>query len=134
MPSVIELHDSVVTRFDERDGSIVIRLSPAWLHRAPSKPGIEAGEVFTLDLDIILSSATISVPFTEIPTELQGGAVTVGNERFDNCIPFPLDATCNINVELIDYYGRDVRVIAKSVSLVAATEERYAENFPGTEA
>ncbi len=91
MPSVIELHDSIVTGCEELDGSVVLLLSPAWLHRAPANPGFAAGDVFTLDVDVILRLGAFRRPFTELPTERQGGSISVAGDRFDNCIPSPLD-------------------------------------------
>lgn len=134
MLSVIELHDTIVTRCEQRDGDLVIRLYPAWLHRAPTKPGLEAGDVFTLDLDVVLRYGAFRKPFTELPTKLQDGSITVRGDRFDNCIPFPVDTAGTVTVTVIDYYGRDVELIADAISLVPASSETYVESFLGTDA
>lgn len=134
MHSVIELHDSVVTHCEERNDSIVFRLSPAWLHRAATKPGYEAGDVFTLDVDVVLRFGTFRLPFIEIPTKLSDGFISVAGDRFDNCVPFPLDLTGAVTVALVDHDGRNIELSAQSISLVAASDETYVEAFPGNNA
>ncbi|TWT72893.1 hypothetical protein [Allorhodopirellula solitaria] len=134
MLSAIELHDTIVTHCGQRDGDLVLRLSPALLHRAPTSPGFEAGDVFMLDLDVVLRHGAFREPFTELPTKLQGGSITVRSDRYDNCVPFPLDIGGPVTVALIDYNGRDVELTANAISLVPTSSEIYLESFPGSDA
>lgn len=132
MSSAVELHDSVVTGVKVHEGNVVVRFSPAYLHRSKGSPGIDTGEVFTLDLDIVLDSATIHKPFTELPCELQGGTISTAGERFENCIPYPLNKNKPISAKLVDIYGREVHIDAQSITLRAASPEEYIESFPST--
>ena len=131
MESVIEIHDSIATCCKEQGGRIAIRLSPAWLHRAPSKPGIAPGDVYTLDADVILDNAKFRRRFNELPTELQTGSISVAGNRFDNCIPFPFESATATTLLLVDYLGRPVELLAEKLTIVAAGEENYVEAFPG---
>jgi hypothetical protein len=132
MPSAIELHDSTVRSCIEAEGDVTICLSPAILHRSSGLAGRDAGEVFTIDLYLILHDATIVEPFAEFPTTLLDGSVNVANQFYGNCIPFPFDVIAPISVEFIDEHGRSTRITAARLTLTAVSDEKYLESFPGT--
>ena len=87
MPSIIELHDSVVKLCTANGDDVVVRLSPAYLHRTTGQPGFDAGDVYTLDMDLRFSVAVIDVPFVDVPVQLADGSFAVGDETFRNAIP-----------------------------------------------
>jgi hypothetical protein len=132
MPSAIELHDSTVRSCIEAEGDVTICLSPAILHRSSGLAGRDAGEVFTIDLYLILHDATIIEPFADFPTTLLDGSVNVANQFYGNCIPFPFDVIALISVEFIDEHGRSTRITAARLTLTAVSDEKYLESFPGT--
>lgn len=133
MTSAIELHDSRVRSCIEAEGDVTICLSPAILHRSSGLAGRDAGEVFTLDLHLILHDATIIEPFVDLPTALLDGSVDVANQSFGNCIPYPFDVVAPTKVEFVDECGRSTRISACGLTVTAVSDEKYLEPFPGAE-
>lgn len=134
MPSIIELHDSVVQRCTADGDDVEVRLSPAYLHRTTGRPGFDAGDVFTLDIDLRFSVAVIDVPFVEVPVQLADGCFAVGDATFRNAIPFPFDRNGPVVAEFIDCHGRVARIVSRSLTLHPVSNEIFLESFPGSDA
>lgn len=128
----LELHDSHIAAWTHRGGEIVIRLSPAIMHRSAGIPGVNAGDVFTLDVDITLRQAAIVKPFASDSVELASGCLACGDRTFENCIAFPLHVDAKSRLTLIDIYGDSACFEAEGVSLAAVSGEVYLESFPGS--
>lgn len=131
MSSAIELHDSTVRSCIEADGDITICLSPAILHRSSGLAGRDAGDVFTVDLQLTLHDATVIEPFGNVPAVLSDGSVNVDNQLLENCIPYPFDVMAPTKVEFVDEYGRTIRLSACGLTLTAISDEKYLESFSG---
>jgi len=78
MPAVIEFHDSTAMSCEDCDGDVILRLAPAILHRSAGKPGFDAGDAFSISVEVKLHRGVISVPFVELPVDLTDGCLTVG--------------------------------------------------------
>ncbi|MCB9925558.1 MAG: hypothetical protein H6822_25635 [Planctomycetaceae bacterium] len=133
MPSIIELHDSIVHACIAHGEDIVVHLSPAYLHRTTGHPGVDAGDVFTLDLDLKFSDAVIDEPFVDLPVQLADGRLSVGATCFDNAVPFPFNHSGFVTAEFVDCYGRVARITSRSLILRPASKEIFLESFPGTD-
>ena len=133
MPSAIELHDSTVRSCIEAEGDVTFCLSPAILHRSSGLAGRDAGEVFTLDLHLILHDATIIEPFADLPTTRLDGSVNFANQSFTNCVPYPLNVMAPTKVEFVDECGRFTRISACGITLTAVSDEKQLDSFSGSD-
>ena len=131
MKSIIELHDSRVIRIVPCGSSIVVRFGPAYLHRSAQRPGFDPGSVWTQDFDLIVAEAMLESGFTEIPCDLDGGSWSVGNDAFENIVPYPLDIRGDIRFSAANLIGERLVINGTRITVQPVGEARYIEQFPG---
>jgi hypothetical protein len=130
MRSTIELHDSRVVEITLCGNSIVVGFSPAYIHRSAEQPGFDPGSVWAQDFDLIVSEAVLESNFTEMPCELDGGSLSVGNEVFQNIVPYPLDVQGDVRLSASNL-GERLVISGTRITVVPVGEARYVEQFPG---
>jgi hypothetical protein len=133
MNTVIELHDSCVAGVTSSEGSVIVQIRPAYLHRSEGRPGFDPGSGWVQDLDLIVSDAVLESSFTEMPRELVHGTLSVGNEVFDNLIPFPLDVQGALRFCAIGLDEERLAIQGTRATAVLVAKACFIEQFPGTE-
>lgn len=83
----LELHDSTLSHVTFRDGSVVVSLSSAYIHRSPGRPGWDAGSGGCQPATLTFGEARpVSLP-AELPATISDGFLRVGDTTHDNLIP-----------------------------------------------
>lgn len=131
MNQAIELHDSRVTEVVRAGDAVTVRLAPAYLHRSEGKPGWDRGTGWVQSWELVFSGATVVHPLGELPQELDHGWLWLGDQRFDDLLPLPLDHTGKLRFSGITLGGEQLLVVADSVSAGATDNARYVEDFAG---
>jgi hypothetical protein len=133
MNSVIELHDSWVVGVIPSDGTITVRLGPAYVHRSDCRPATDPGSVWVQDIDLVISEFVLESRFNELPQELDDGLLSVDNLVFENIIPFPFDMRGSVRFSARSISGEVMVVHGSKASFVPVGEGRYVESFPGNQ-
>jgi hypothetical protein len=131
MRSIIELHDSRVIGIVPCGSSIVVRFGPAYLHRSAERPGFDPGSVWAQDFDLIIADAVLESDFSEIPCDLDGGSLSVGNDAFVNIVPYPLDVQGDIRFSAANLIGEKFVIKGTRMTVEPVGEARYIEQFAG---
>lgn len=132
MASGIELHDSIIQGYLDSGGKVTVRVAPAILHRSEYRPGIDAGSVYRAAFDLVFQNGKFEVAFSRLPTSLWEGSVEVGNDCFDNLLPFPFELQGPVKLHCIEQNGNTAVIIGDSLSIRSVAEEIFVEDFPGS--
>jgi hypothetical protein len=84
------------------------------------------------DLDLILSEAVLESSFTEMPRELADGSLSVGDELYENAIPFPLEVRGTVRFSAVSQNGERLVIQGTRATAVPIGDACYVEQFPGT--
>jgi hypothetical protein len=98
---MVELHDSTVAEIEKRDGTMIVHLRPAYLHRSRGRPGYDAGDVFVQEARLFFDSASINEGIPKLPREIMDGSLVVGEQRHGNLIPVPLEIARSTKFHLV---------------------------------
>ena len=127
----IECHDSWVVRITPSSSSVVVRFSPAYIHRSEGRPGFARGSVWVQDIDLIISMGVIESTFAELPQELDTGSLRVEGEVFEDLLPLPLDVQGAVRFSARSIEGEYLLIQGDRATVVLVGEARYVESFPG---
>ncbi len=96
MPEHIELHDSrlVVVR---AAGAVIIQLRPAYVHHWTRTSGGWRGEGRRQAAEIRIAAGSAASPSGDKPLAIADGWLQVGDQRFENLLPAPLDAPGSVS-------------------------------------
>jgi hypothetical protein len=131
MNSVIEIHDSKIVGVMPSAGSIVVRMSPAYVHRSEGRPGFDSGSVWVQDIELTISDFELESNLPELPQELDGGSIQLGSQVFENIIPLPLDVRGAIRFSVLALSGESLIIQGSGATVVLLGEPRYVEQFSG---
>jgi hypothetical protein len=95
----IELHDTRIQRIELVGSSIVLWLS-AYMHESKGRPGLDRGTGWSLPARLVVENGKFDRPFSSPSLCVADGHVSVGDRRFDNCIPMPFDERGKIRLFL----------------------------------
>ena len=130
MNAAIELHDSEVAAVVATpEGGVVVRLAPAYVHRSAGRPGIDAGSGWLQAVELAFASAVIEGPLPELPCELDGGTLTGVESR--GMVPLPYATDAAVHFEAHTLTGGRISARGRGLTVRAAGEARYVEEFPG---
>jgi hypothetical protein len=59
MNACFEFHDSVLASIKEEGARCILEFRPAYVHRSEGSPGVDAGDGFWQDLQIVIGGAKI---------------------------------------------------------------------------
>lgn len=124
----IELHDSVV-ELRRDSASVVLLLLPAYVHHWQDVSGGWVGTGRTQNARIEIGCRTESVAAFG-PIEVSGGSLRVGDSRFDNMIPVPMETTSDVTIHLELVDGTRVTVDGRSVRIELAGPAIDVEPLP----
>jgi hypothetical protein len=129
--SEIELHDSVISQIQEIDRSVIVELSPAYVHKSKVRPGLDAGTVWVQNARLRLSSATLSGYRPVPPEALSDGSLWVGGLKHKNLLPATIQAHGLVELRLVFATGEETVISAEAIALELTGESCYVEEFSG---
>ncbi|MBN9522894.1 hypothetical protein J0H58_30995 [bacterium] len=130
MNTAIELHDSAISAVFESGSTVVVRLSPAYVHRSTGRPGIDPGTGWVQEVELRFANGVIECPLTDLPCTLGDGFVTGGIE-FRNAVPLPLSVESEVRFEARTVHGERLVVRGSGLDVSPVTDAKYVEEFPG---
>jgi hypothetical protein len=132
MNTCFEFHDSVLAEIKEEAGRCLLRFHPAYIHRSEGRPGIDVGDGFTQDLQIVIGGAKIRKMACVLPTEISGGSITVGDTQMLNCAPVPFLEKKKISLKILPASASGpIEIEGSSIEIRTAGEAVSVESFPG---
>jgi hypothetical protein len=130
MPNrAIEFHDSTLDGVEREGADLALRFSAAYIHQSEGKPGVDAGSGWVQAVRLHISDASLSGEILDLPCDLWDGSISLDNERFDNCVPIPLDYRGRVEVNL-EQDGK-LTVIGTRLRVELLGQPKYMEEFPG---
>lgn len=132
MPNrAIEIHDSVLDKILILDGTAVLHFPHLYIHQSDGTPGVDSGTGWSQTGYLRIKHATIVGSFPEIPCDLHGGYIKMGELILNNEIPIPL--TYHGTVELrLESWDKVVLISGHNAELELYGEPEYIEDFePG---
>jgi hypothetical protein len=127
--TIIELHDSTVAEFATRDGESTVQFRPAYLHKSKGRPGFDVGTGWVQEARLLFTGTSVDGLLPQLPCDIIDGDLTVGDERYENAIPVPLDAATPTQLRLIFDPTHTVTIRSRSVRLDLLGEPKYVEEF-----
>jgi len=127
--TIIELHDSTVAEIVTREGTVIVHLLPAYLHKSEGQPGFNPGTGWVQEARLIFAHASTIGSFPDLPCDVMDGELFVGRERHENEIPVLLDVTASIELRLIFDSMHTVTVTGRGIRLEMIGEPKYVEEF-----
>lgn len=139
---VVELHDSEVVSMHPEGRTLVIRLSPAWIHRSIGIPGRDEGTVWNQDAVLRLDDALDAGAGREFPPwlvtgsnpkagrsgdyDIRDGSVSVDGVVIANCIPAPADLSGDIRL-LFEFGTATIHLAASRFRLDLVGEPEFID-------
>ncbi len=127
----IEFHDSVLSSIAISRGNTRVSFSPAYLHRSTGEPGRDSGTGWSVDIELTIHDGTISSSPTGLPSDVWEGTLCIGDRRFDNVVPVPLDGESEVLLLLTLNCGEILHVSGTRVQLRVVGEYQFVETVPG---
>jgi hypothetical protein len=125
---VIELHDSKLDAVTVTDGTAVLSLRPAYIHRSIARPAIDAGSGWTQDATITITEASLSASVM-LPAIVFEGEVRIGDEILRNIIPTRARFQGAVAIELFLSPAQTLVVRGSSLAIDVQGEPSYVEKF-----
>jgi len=125
----MEFHDSTFDGVEREGTELALRFSAAYIHESEGKPGLDAGSGWIQELRLHISDASLSGEIHDLPCNLWDGAISLGDERFDNSVPIPLDYRGRVEVNL-EQDGK-LTVVGSRLRVELLGEPKYVEQYPG---
>jgi len=130
MPNrAMEFHDSTFDGLHWRGTDLTLTFSAACIHQSEGKPGVDAGSGWVQEVRLHISDATLTGEILDLPCDLYDGSISLDDDRFDNCVPIPLDYRGRIEV-ILEQESR-VNAVGTRLLVELVGEPKYVEKFPG---
>ncbi|CAN5714303.1 hypothetical protein BH09VER1_BH09VER1_44660 [soil metagenome] len=130
MNEAIELHDSTLAEITHLDGTVVVSLLPAYLHRSAGVVGTDAGTGWTQAATITFFGAGPVTKVEGLPIWISDGTLSVGAVRYRNLIPARgyFEGEVELSLELAS--PDTVTIRGTSLRIELHGEARYVEEVP----
>ena len=130
MPNrAMEFHDSTFDCVEGEGAHLALRFSAAYINQSEGKPGVDPGSGWVQELRLHISDASLSGEILDLPCDLWDGSVSLDGQRFDNCVPIPLDYRGRVEVNL-ERHGK-LTVVGTRLQVGLLGQPKYVEDFPG---
>ena len=128
----LEFHDSVLAAIHQSDRTSALQLRPAYIHRSTGRPGIDPGEVYIQDLDIVIGEARLTAESHALPFVIWDGAVAIGEKELVNLVPGDLHQTGPVFLRLVPTSSNsEFTVSGSSIEILPVGEPEFQDNFLG---
>ena len=128
MNRAIEIHESTLGSLTTDRGLLVLHFSSAYVHESEGIPGVESGTCWMQEAYLKIGNAVVVGFFSELPGDLVGGHIRIGDVLSDNMIPFPLDHLGQAELRR-EKYGEAVSITGTSAKLELVGEATSVEEF-----
>jgi hypothetical protein len=125
----IELHDSELSAVSFRDGSAVVSLSPAYVHRSSGVPGTDVGSGWSQPATLTFTGTSpVPIP-TELPAWVSEGLLRIGDTVHNNLIPSSgsFEGAVEFSIALVT--GEALIIRGQRISIQLHGEPSYIEEF-----
>lgn len=130
MPNrAMEFHDSTFDGLHWCGTDLTLTFSAAYIHQSEGKPGVDAGSGWVQEVRLHISDATLTGETLDLPCDLYDGSISLDDDRFDNCVPIPLDYRGRIEV-ILEQESR-VNAVGTRLLVELLGEPKHVEKFPG---
>jgi hypothetical protein len=133
MFTYFEFHDSVLAELKEEGARCVLELRPAYVHQSDGRPGIDPGEGYWQDVEIVIAGAKLKAPILSLPCPIGDAHLSVGEIRMSNIAPTTLHEAKKVSLKIwLMIGGSEVEIEGTSIEIRAIGEPEFAEHFPGS--
>jgi hypothetical protein len=132
MPNrAIEIHDSILADLSVSQGRAELAFSSVYIHQSEGRPGIDAGSGWVQKALLRITDADVKGAFSQLPVDLDGGHIRLGEQLFDNVFPIPLRHTGAFEVRLAAWsqVQEVVTISGGGAELELVGEPEYIEQF-----
>lgn len=130
MSECVELHDSILGAI-LRDGTdLIVRFTPAYVHRSDGLPGRDPGSGWSADVDIRFGNGAAQPETVRLPTAIADGTLTLGELTLENEVPLPLHVDDRARMVLTLVSGEQVVLTGSSFASAVLSTYVYIEEFP----
>jgi hypothetical protein len=132
MPNrAIEIHDSTLANVAVSQGRAELTFSSVYIHQSDGRPGIDAGSGWVQEAILRITDADAKGAFSQLPVNLDGGYIRLGEQLLDNVIPIPLRHTGPIELRLEAWPQAQevVTISGGGAELELVGEPEYVEKF-----
>lgn len=133
MNEAIELHDSELVAVSSSEDSIILSLSPAYIHRSSGRPGIDAGTGWTQAATLTIIGSSAFSPVT-LPATISQGRLRIGSDLYRNVIPAagtfesPIEFSAVVFASDFTIRG-DITIRGSGLTIALQGEPSYVEDF-----
>lgn len=130
MNVAIELHDSNLVAIEERDGMVVVRLEPAYIHKSDGVPGFDRGTGWVQFAKMEIQSACIEGEYPNHEERIMDGTLVIGCDEHVNIVPIPLNlsnAVIRLCIKINELYSFVISGSGIRVELLGSP--RFIEEF-----
>ena len=125
----IELHDSELSAVSFSDGSAVVSLSPAYLHRSSGVPGSDAGSGWSQPATLTFAGTSpVSLP-AKLPAWVSDGLLRIGDTVHKNLIPASGCFEGAVEFSIVLVTAETLTIRGQQVTIQLHGEPSYIEDF-----
>lgn len=129
MPEAIELHDSILGAV-VRDGTdLIVRFTPAYVHRSEGLPGHDPGSGWSAEVTMRIGNGAARPVGVTLPAAISDGTVTLGDRTLSNLVPLPLRAGDRVRMVLMLASGEELELTGSSFDCAVSGPSTYVEEF-----
>lgn len=128
----IELHDTRLGSIGElEDASVIVRFTPAYIHRSVGLPGTDDGFGEAQDCTLVFSFGRIEGEIGELPTYVYSGELCICEALYQNLIDLPIDMRDApvVLTLFLAHDNRKVEVLGRGLVIHLDGEARYVEEY-----
>ena len=120
LPYSIELHDSQLAEIRREGAVLILRLSPAYIHRD--------GKGWSQEAELVVADGASGAIPVELPIGISDGALNTAQGPYHNLLMLPLDNSGPVVLELELVSGAVVRVTGEAIGVRLFGEPRFIED------
>jgi hypothetical protein len=127
--SSIEIHDSRLESVERQGEKIILRLSPAYIHKSIGEPGVNVGTGWIQDALVIIEQLGAKPTTENLPVYLSNGTLRIDNKEFPNTIPLPMSCQGSIVLDLLTMENERISMKGSSIRVELLGEPVFVEEF-----
>ena len=129
MKEYIELHDSELASISFNDGSTIVSLQPAYIHRCEGRPGIDAGTGWLQNATLTFDGSSPFLYPAHLPETVSDGSLRIDSAIYPNVIPANGLFGRAIELSILLTSAGTFTVCGQRLSIELHGEAVFVENF-----
>ncbi len=126
----MEWHDSTLSAVDSENGTLVVRLRPAYVHQWKASRGKWIGEGFVQDLDATVPNGKVVGSLSNTGIRISDGELWVSGQTCNELLPLPYRVNEMVELKLVLVSGEELAVRGTGLSLSVVGAPRFVESLP----